>query len=117
MESPQKWGTVLTALDLEMQRLKTDLVLAKMISSRLHTWQMSKEPSAFDNIQEKYKEVLQNQDTQVWQNFWMGLLSKGWQEIQKAHYQQIVAQKTGSSWLIAIIWKRWLVACDIWDYV
>jgi hypothetical protein len=98
-----------------MRCLQTDLVLAQIIINRLRTWQLSEEPADHD-IPEQNKEVLQSQDLQGWSNFWMGLPSKGWQEIQESHYQRIASPKTGPSWLIAIIQKQWLIAWDIWDY-
>jgi hypothetical protein len=115
-ESPQKWVTALTALDQEMRRLQTDPVLVTMITSRLRTWQLAEEPAVFTSILERYREVLQSQDAQGWFNFWMGLASKGWQELQSDHYSRIASPKMGLSWLIAIIRKQWLIAWDIWDY-
>jgi hypothetical protein len=116
MESQQKWDVALTALDIEMRRIQTDPVLAILITSRLRTWQLSSDPAVFHDLTEKYKAVMQSQDEQGWHNFWMGLPSKGWQEIQENHYQRISSPKTGSSWLISIIRKQWLIAWDIWDY-
>jgi hypothetical protein len=113
MDSPKKWESTLTALEVEMRRLQTDPILVQIIISRLRTWQLSEEPADHD-IPERYKEVLQSQDSQGWSNFWMGLPSKGWQEIP--HYHRIASSKTGPSWLIAIIRKQWLIAWDIWDY-
>jgi hypothetical protein len=115
-DSPQKWADALTALDQELQRLQTDPILISLITSRLRTWQLSEDQDIFPNLTTKYTEVLQRQDAQGWINFWMGLPSTGWQQIQEAHYLRISSSKTGSSWLIAIIQKQWLIAWDIWDY-
>jgi Reverse transcriptase (RNA-dependent DNA polymerase) len=115
-ESPQKWVAALTSLALEMQQLQTDPVLASMIISRLRTWQVSGEPVNVASLPERYQAVVQSQDAQGWHNFWIGLPSKGWQEIQADHYKRISSPKTGTSWLIAIIRKQWLIAWDIWDY-
>jgi hypothetical protein len=116
LESPKKWEAALADLDLEMRRLQTDPVMATLIVSRLRTWQKSEEPTTDPDTHDKYMEALSRQDAQGWLNFWMGLPSKGWQELQEAHYKRIASSKTGSSWLIAIICKQWLIAWDIWDY-
>jgi hypothetical protein len=81
MESTQKWEEALTSLNAEMVRLQTDPVLATVIINRLRTWQRSEDPTAFTAIAEKYKEVINSQDTQGWCNYWVGLPSKGWQEL------------------------------------
>jgi hypothetical protein len=93
-----------------------DPIVAQIIIHRLQTWQLSTNPDDFPELQEKYTTVLQNQDAQGWQNFWMGLPSKGWLELQEAHYTRIASSKTESSWLIALIRKQWLTAWEIWDY-
>jgi hypothetical protein len=115
-ESPQKWVAALTSLSLEMRRLQTDPVLASLIICRLRTWQLSGEPVILANLTERYTAVLQSQDEQGWLNFWIGLPSKGWQELQAEHYNRIASPKTGTNWLTAIIRKQWLIAWDIWDY-
>jgi hypothetical protein len=106
----------LASLDLELRRLKTNPVLTQIIISRLRTWQRTAEPEVFTNLNENYTSALQHQDAQGWSNFWMGLPSTGWQEIQAIHLARISSQKTGASWLIALIRKQWLIAWDIWDY-
>jgi hypothetical protein len=115
-ESPQKWIVALRTLDLELRRLQTDPILATLIISRLRSWQLSEDPNPFPDVQAKYSEVLRRQDAQGWQNFWMGLPSTGWQQIQHNHYERISSVKTGSSWLIAVVCKQWLIAWEIWDY-
>ncbi len=116
MESPQKWEEGLKSLALEMRRLKTDPNLATMIIDRLRTWQTSEVLTDHSTLPARYTEVLQLQDGQGWINFWMGLPSTGWQELQDVHYKRIASSKRGSSWLIAVIRKQWLIAWDIWDY-
>jgi hypothetical protein len=74
------------------------------------------DPINFPNIGERYTAVLQRQDEHGWENFWMGLPSIGWQQIQDAHYQRISSHKTGASWMISIIRKQWLIAWSIRDY-
>jgi hypothetical protein len=115
-ESPQKWEAALAALSLEMRRLQTDPIVEKIIMGRLCTWQKSAKPTDSSTLPMQYKEVLTHQDNQGWINFWIGLPSTGWQEIQDAHYKRIASSKTGSSWLIAMIRKQWLIAWEIWDY-
>jgi hypothetical protein len=90
--------------------------LTEIIINRLRTWQLSAEPHVFSDLQTKYNDVLQSQDTQGWHNFWMGLPCQGWQQLQGEHYTRISTSKTGSSWLISTIRKQWLIAWDIWDY-
>jgi Reverse transcriptase (RNA-dependent DNA polymerase) len=115
-DSPQHWVTGLQSLQSEMRRLQTDPVLTEIIINRLRSWQRSEEPHVFSDLQTRYTDVLQRQDAQGWHNFWMGLPSKGWQQLQDEHYTRISSSKTGSSWLISTIRKQWLIAWDIWDY-
>jgi hypothetical protein len=95
-ESPQKWEDALAVLSLEMRRLQTDPILEKIIMGQLRTWQKSATPMDFPTLPAQYKEVVAHQDNQGWINFWIGLPSMGWQEIQDAHYKRIASSKTGS---------------------
>jgi hypothetical protein len=88
MESPQKWVGALKSVKIELRGLQTNPILTTLIISRLRSWQLSEEPTKFANLQEKYTEVLWHQDAQGWQNFWIGLPSKGWQQIQAFCHQK-----------------------------
>jgi hypothetical protein len=94
----------------------TDPVLTNIIISRLTSWQAGSPPEIFPTISPPYQTTLTHQDQQGWNNFFMGLPSSGWADLQHQHYKRAASRKSGRRWLTALIQKQWTVAWDIWDY-
>jgi hypothetical protein len=105
-----------TALRVEMALSHTDPVLTNIIISRLTSWQTGSTPETFPVLPPLYQATLLHQDEQGWNNFFMGLPSIGWVELQQQHFHRTASQKSGRRWLTALIRKQWRVAWDIWDY-
>jgi hypothetical protein len=115
-ESPARWKVALAALRVEMALSHTDPLLTNIIISRLTSWQTGSSPETFPALTPLYQATLLHQDQQGWNNFFMGLPSLGWVELQQLHFQCTASRKSGRRWLTAIIRKQWRVAWDIWDY-
>jgi hypothetical protein len=94
----------------------TDPLLANIIMSRLKSWQTGIQPEIFTTLPPLYQTTLWHQDQQGWNNFFMGLPSAGWVDIQQQHFRRTASLKSGRRWLTSIIQKQWRVAWDIWDY-
>jgi hypothetical protein len=116
MESPARWTVALATLRVGMALSRTDPLLTKIIISQLTSWQTGSEQEIFPGLPSHYQMTLLHQDRQGWNNFFMGLPSTGWFELQQQHYHRTASLKSGRRWLTSIIRKQWKVAWDIWDY-
>jgi hypothetical protein len=99
-----------------MALARTDPILTNIIISRLTSWQSGSVPETFPTLTPLYQTTLQHQDHQGWNNFFMGLPSMGWVDLQQQHFHRTASLKSGRRWLTSIIRKQWRVAWDIWDY-
>jgi hypothetical protein len=115
-DSPARWTIALASLRAHMALSRTDPLLTNIIISRLTSWQTGTPPETFPALPPLYQTTLLHQDTQGWNNFFMGLPSTGWVDIQQQHFHRTASRKSGRRWLTAIIKKQWRVAWDIWDY-
>jgi Reverse transcriptase (RNA-dependent DNA polymerase) len=115
-DSPARWTVALASLQVEMALSGTDPLLSNIILNRLTSWQSGSNPEIFPALPSLYKDTLLHQDQQGWNNFFMGLPSTGWVDLQQQYFHQTASLKSGRRWLTAIIRKQWRVAWDIWDY-
>lgn len=114
-DSNTLWENSLDGLEVLMHEHHTDPLLVDIIVSRLNSWRNGTmvEPIA---VPPHYQEVLERQDRQGWNNFFLGIPAKGWRELQQANYEASGSTKSGRRWLEAIIRKQWQIAWDIWEY-
>jgi hypothetical protein len=115
-DSSQKWTDALLSLKTELDNLHTDPVLSTILLSRLRTWQAQHQHDLLPLAPAQYQQLVQHQDAQGWNNFFMGLPSMGWAALQNEHYKRLSLKNTGRRWLIAVIRKQWMIAWDIWNY-
>jgi hypothetical protein len=115
-ESPARWMVALASLRVEMALARTDPFLTNIIISRLTSWQSGSDLENFPTLPPHYQLTLLHQDRQGWNNFFMGLPSTGWVDLQQQHFHRMASRKSGRRWLTSIIRKQWRVAWDIWDY-
>lgn len=115
-DSDQKWAETLVALRAAMTKLRTAPLLIDIIISRLTTWQSDATPKLFPTLPNEYHQALSKQDKQGWQNFFIGLPSTGWHDLQQAHFSRLGLKSSGRRWLTAFIRLQWEAARDIWKY-
>jgi hypothetical protein len=109
-KSPAWWTVALASLRVEMALSHTDPLLTTIIISRLTSWQTGSAPEMFPVLPPLYQATLLHQDEQGWNNFFMGLPSIGWVELQQQHFHRTASLKSGQRWLTALIRKQWRVA-------
>jgi Reverse transcriptase (RNA-dependent DNA polymerase) len=115
-ESPERWTVALASLRVTMAISVTDPNLTNIIISRLTSWQTGTPPEMFPPLTPAYQTTVLHQDHQGWNNFFMGLPSNGWADLQQQYFHRTASLKSGRRWLTAIIRKQWSIAWDIWDY-
>ena len=114
-EATERWNTKIRTLRNWMEiEASTKPSLADAIIDRLNTW---RNQQGLQEIPDQTtRKAAREQEDIGWWNFTMGLHSKKWQEIQKAHYARIGSRRSPKRWTSQIIRKLWDIAWDLWRH-
>ena len=115
VRADNKWRTALDALDVWMVNTHTNPHLMDAILSRLYTWRANLPHEAIAGPT-KLQEIIAEQDSIGWENFFFGRITSSFAEYQQTHFSNIKKQNQGKTWVAKLIRQLWLVMRKMWDH-
>jgi hypothetical protein len=134
--SRAQWrADVINTLEKKCFALKTDPGLSRILIQGLHRWLHHQEPLRDDNVPQKYRKLIQQQNGLGWRQLFNGRMCKEWARIQDDYYyianqrghdssrlsagadpttkaKGYVGQLNGTTWtteVINVLWEQWAV--------
>jgi hypothetical protein len=108
------WQQSLQKLQTGLNKIDTDPELIDIIINYLNAWRYDHALIPLDD--EKYRLLLENQNTIGARQFLEGWLHWDWELMQEQFYQDIKSRRSTRQWTIAVITKLWDIAWDLWEF-
>jgi hypothetical protein len=108
------WNKSMETLKQWLLLNKTHPEIASLIINHLQAWRRD---DGFPQVKIPWaKPAFEAQTGIGWKNFFEGMMSQEWQEVQKFYFTRIGSKRSPKRWTSALIRKLWQIAWDLWEH-